>query len=151
MDYFVFLCSLALLLAFGFYVAHPFFTSELQTSQRSRGEELARELVERKGQLYSAIKELEFDQALGKLSSTDFKRLRSDLEKDALTVIRQLDQINSSSDSADLRKKIEDDILSLRQNASRSITSCPNCASQSHVEDRFCSLCGTRLKEQVSP
>ena len=151
MDYFVFLCCIALLLTFGFYVARPFLTSERQTSQRPKGEDLARELVERKGQLYSAIKELEFDQALGKLSSTDFRRLRSDLEEDALEVMRQLDQINGSSDSAGLRKKIEDDILSLRQNASPSATSCPNCAARCHVEDRFCSLCGTRLKEQVSP
>ena len=151
MEYLVLLFSIGLLIAFGIFVAHPFIAADRQTTQQSSSSFQAQELVERQGQLYAAIKELEFDKALGKLSTEDFEDLRRDLEIEALSVIRRLDQARDSYGTRSLRESIEADILALRQNRIKPPERCPNCAAPSREKDRFCSSCGTRLGQQANP
>ena len=145
MEYLVLLFGIGLLLAFGIFVAHPFIAAGRQTSRQSSSSVQVQELVERQGQLYAAIKELEFDKALGKLSTEDFEDLRRDLEKEALSVMRRLDQARDPSGTRSLRESIEADILVLRQNRRKPPERCPNCAAPSREKDRFCSSCGTLL------
>ncbi len=151
MEYLVLLFSIGLMLAFGIFVVHPFIAAGRQTTEQSSSSVHVQELVERQGQLYAAIKELEFDKALGKLSTGDFEDLRRDLEKEALSVIRRLDQARDSSGTRTLRESIEADILALRQNRLTPPERCPNCAAPSREKDRFCASCGTRLGQQASP
>ena len=151
MEYLVFLLSIGLLLAFGIFVAHPFIAAERQATRPSSSGVQVQELVERQGQLYSAIKDLEFDKALGKLSAGDFEDLRRELEKEALRVIERLDQARDSSGTRTMRESIEADILALRQNRLKPPALCPNCAAPRQEKDRFCSNCGTHLGQPPNP
>lgn len=150
MEYLVLFFSIGLLLAFGIFVVHPFIAAGKQTTQQSSSSVQVQELVERQGQLYAAIKELEFDKALGKLSTKDFEDLRRDLEKEALRVIKRLDQAQDSSGTRTLRESIDADILALRRDRLKPPERCPNCAAPSQEKDRFCSSCGTRLGQQAN-
>ena len=151
MDYLVLFFSIGLLLAFGIFVAHPLIAAGKQTTQQSSSSAQVQELVERQGQLYAAIKEVEFDKALGKLSTKDFEDLRRDLENEALRVIKRLDQVQDPSGTRTLRESIEADILALRQSKAKPPEPCPNCAAPSREKDCFCSSCGTRLGQQANP
>lgn len=54
------------------------------------------ELVDAKHQIYRSIIDLEFDQAVGKVSAADYAVLRRQHEVDALGVLREMDQMGST-------------------------------------------------------
>ena len=59
----------------------------------SRGEALGREVRERKERLYSGILELDFDRDSGKISAEDHARMRADLMKDVLEVLKDEEKL----------------------------------------------------------
>lgn len=145
MEYLIPLSCMGLLLGLVLYVGYPLFTTH-QQAQALSSDARSRQLQERKEQLYAAIKELEFDQDLGKLSAEDYQELRSQLETEALTVIQQLDQLDGRPDADALQERIEREVLALR--TEQPADSCPSCQAARHPEDLFCSRCGTRFEEQ---
>ena len=60
----------------------------------SRGEALRRTVKERKERLYSGILELDFDRDSGKISAEDHARMRADLMKDALDVLKEEERLS---------------------------------------------------------
>jgi hypothetical protein len=111
-----------------------------------------------------AIKELEFDRAMGKLSDDDFKEMAGRLRARAARLMRQLDagagyreQIErdlAKKMSGDARlKPSRSDVENSGKTASideRSATAsaeriCPSCDSQNDDDARFCKNCGARL------
>lgn len=94
------------------------------------------ELFEReKNVALLAIREAEFDLAMGKLSDEDYAALRGVYEERALGALGELDAIqqNEGEDRAD----------SAAENASSASGSfCTNCGAAFRVEDRFCGGCG---------
>ncbi len=145
MEYLIPLGCMGLLLGLVLYVGYPLFTPH-QQAQALSSEPRNQQLQERKEHLYAAIKELEFDQDLGKLSAEDYQGLRSQLESEALAVIQQLDQMNGRSDTDALQDQIEREVLALR--AEQSDGSCPSCQATREPKALFCSQCGTRFDEQ---
>jgi hypothetical protein len=86
-----------------------------------------------------AIKELEFDRAMGKVSEKDFTEMSGRLRARAARLIRQLDA------SGTYRERIEQEI---EQRIGRVANACPSCAVANDLDARFCKKCGTVLGEQ---
>jgi len=91
-----------------------------------------------------AIKELEFDRAMGKLSDADWAEMSGRLRSRAARLMRQLDA------SAGYRDHIERE-LAKRLGASPAVAApavaraCASCRTENDADARFCKSCGQRL------
>ncbi len=132
---------LLLLAGFIAVILHPILTTRQSWVRPSNLARSQLELTEKKEQLYSSIRELEFDHSLGKISDTDFQTLRVDLEGQAVTTLRQLDGLQSPAapDDADLTARIEADLQNLTPTPPASTEPAPPVAGTA----KFCSSCGT--------
>ena len=92
-----------------------------------------------------AIKELEFDRAMGKLSEQDFKEMAGRLRARAARLIRQLDAGAGYRDQIerDLAKRLE----GMNAPSPRASTErvCANCETRNDADAQFCKRCGTAL------
>jgi hypothetical protein len=93
-----------------------------------------------------AIKELEFDRAMGKLSEQDWKEMSGRLRARAGTLLRQLDA------GAGYRDQIERDLAKrIGQTSDRSPKAaargsiCSACSTANDQDARFCKSCGRKL------
>jgi len=90
-----------------------------------------------------AIKELEFDRAMGKLSDADFQEMSGRLRARAGRLMRQLDA------GAGFRARIEQDLakrLGARAEVEKAAPSpCAACATVNDPDARFCKGCGQKL------
>ena len=146
MDYLVVLSCMALLIGLVLYAGYPLFTSRQPVPSLS-GTARAWKLAERKEQVYTTLKELEFDHVLGKLPEEDFQRLRQELEAEALHLITQLDQMDGRVESRAVQDRIEEDVRALRHREPATRTQCSSCGASRRAEDRFCSQCGATFEE----
>jgi len=107
-----------------------------------------------------AIKELEFDRAMGKVSEDDFREMSARLRARATRLMRQLDAATGyrSRIEADLAKRLgEKDTPDLKGRAysqtdardSRrpelSARACAACGASNDADARFCKGCGQKL------
>jgi len=107
-----------------------------------------------------AIKELEFDRAMGKLSDDDFKEMSGRLRAKAARLVRQLDAGAGYREQIerDLAKKMSDPDgrgATLRQAEGRPEQSrgtkalaeriCASCNAPNDDDARFCKNCGAKL------
>jgi zinc-ribbon domain len=96
-----------------------------------------------------AIKELEFDRAMGKLSEDDFKEMAGRLRTRAARLMRQLDA------GAGYREQIERDLEKKMIPFTRDAkdtkvakavgTFCTQCGVSNDSDAKFCKSCGTKL------
>jgi len=92
-----------------------------------------------------AIKELEFDRAMGKVSAEDFRDMSSPLRARASRLIGQLDA------GAGYRAQIERDLAkrlgteAAAAGPARARSACPRCQTANDPDARFCKECGTKL------
>lgn len=135
---FAFLGSAALAMALLFFVGQPLLASR-QRLRDSAALDRRRQLVERREQLFIALRELDFDLEMGKLPAEDHRRLRQPLEEEALRVLHELDSANGRSDRKALVQRLEQDVQALRQ---RRTDRCSSCNAPRRDGDRFCSQCG---------
>ena len=147
-DYLIPLACVSLLAVLVLYIGYPLFATRLPARSPTTSAASARDLLERKEQLFAGIKELEFDRNTGKLAEEDYRQLRAELEAEALGVLRELDQLNGEVDSATLQSRIEADVRDLRQTtAAAGPDRCPSCEAPHQTRARFCSQCGQRFAE----
>lgn len=87
------------------------------------------------------IKELEFDRAMGKMSSADFDEMATRLRARAIALMKALDE-----PTPDYRARIEHDLSSrLPVSASAPETGVCACGTRNDADARFCKACGVRL------
>jgi pyruvate/2-oxoacid:ferredoxin oxidoreductase beta subunit len=89
-----------------------------------------------------AIKELEFDKAMGKVSDDDFRDMSGRLRARAGRIMRQLES------SAGYRERIERDLAKrLGEKASEAPTTrmCAQCSTGNELDAKFCKNCGEKL------
>ncbi len=157
MDFTVLLACGLLLIGCGLYIGRPLLGRRSNILGRTN----ARQLTERKEQLYSSIIELEFDRELGKLPEDDFLRMRSELETEALAIIHQLDQLNGQTSPDSLEQRIEREVAALQVEhpqkqplqpllppmSTTQAKFCGQCGGPRSTEDRFCTQCGKAFEE----
>ena len=87
-----------------------------------------------------AIKELEFDRAMGKLAESDFVEMSGRLRARAARIIRQLDA------GSGYREQIERDLAKRLGDRRPAIEgACPKCATANDADAKFCKNCGAKL------
>jgi hypothetical protein len=91
-----------------------------------------------KGLTLRAIKELEFDHAMGKVSNDDYAEMRDRLRARAVRLMAQLDG------AALYRAQIERDLQGM---AAEPVATpqCASCGTRNDVDARFCKSCGASL------
>ena len=128
------------------------------------------DLLLQKESTFFAIGELDSDYAMGNLSSKDYEELRRKYEQKAVSIMKDVDDLQSRQDD-----EIEQEVLRLRGRTSPSqqeagltcagcgasldpansfcpecgaavSLTCPNCGARAESDQRFCAECGTRLE-----
>ncbi|GBD38089.1 hypothetical protein HRbin37_00334 [bacterium HR37] len=119
-----------------------------------------RELHLEKENLYSALKEIELDYELGKLSKEDYDTLLNEYKIRAARVLKEIEETAQGweKDKEGNRVKdvggqggvdeIEEEILRVRRSRFSDLK-CPDCGKQVRTGDVFCSFCGNRLSEHA--
>jgi hypothetical protein len=95
-----------------------------------------------------AIKELEFDRAMGKLSDSDFVDMRRRLRERALRLMRQLEGGTAYREriERDLRSRVSE--LGTGVRSVRAVAStCAGCGTANDADARFCKMCGHALQQ----
>ena len=156
------------------YIALPFFLRKKeivdQTFSYKEGDgadptqESLVSLNNQKENLYAAIKDIEFDYGLGKLSKEDFDELNSKYKSEAASILKHIDGIEKEGGVKNLDDELEQEILSQRKSSrtldvdieseisafrasSSNKPNCASCGAEYESEDLFCSKCGAKLKE----
>ena len=94
-----------------------------------------------------AIKELEFDRAMWKLSDDDFREMSGRLRTRAARLIQQLESGGGYRDriEKDLARRLGEQTPSQDAHPRAAGASCATCATLNDADARFCKSCGARL------
>jgi len=158
------------------YIALPFFLksgaqgnefpvmSGVKTADTTA--EKLKSLDNQKEALYSAIRDIDFDYSLGKLSKDDYEELKSKYKLEAASVLQEMDQTQKQSETKSPDYELEQEISSYRKtdnmiedknieeeisafrsasNKRKKENKCSKCESEYSSEDMFCSKCGAKL------
>ncbi|MCG8604927.1 zinc ribbon domain-containing protein [bacterium] len=125
-----------------YFVAVPLISARVRervgvASESNHG---AGDLVERKESLYAAIKEIEFDYQMGKLSETDFKELRQQYKNDAIGLLKKIDKTESKTGEPKSQQTDQKDAK-----PESKVNFCWECGEGVSAEDKFCVNCGNAL------
>jgi len=127
--------GIALSILTALFVAYPLF----QKNQRKVSFALnhqAEDLQARKEEIYAAIRDIDFDYRMGKLSEEDYASLRDQYKTEAINLMKRVDQMTLGSSKT--RTK----------GAATSATArkfCHQCGEPVTAADKFCSSCGVSL------
>lgn len=131
-----------------FYVLLPLLTKQPPLLQVE--DDRLTDLLARKDSALRAIKELEFDHQVGKISEEDYQRFNERLRRQAIGLIQQLEKI--TPESAALDEQLEAEIAQWRQaqkpvTLPKAVRTVPLATSVAAATDatRFCTQCGVRL------
>jgi rubrerythrin len=172
-----FFLLLALTIPVALFIARPLLdkeTAEATPEEDLQEHEISALLAER-DRILTALEELDFDNALGKIPEGDYEPTRQRLLMQGAEVLRRLDTIDPDSADTDIEQRIEaaiaerraatsgtaetpqpvvvdaDDEVELQLAARRraregkSAGFCPQCGNPVQESDRFCPKCGKPL------
>lgn len=127
-------------------VAYPLFkrSDELDVAFVGRSDPTWEGLVAQRDATYSAIKDLEFDHVMGKLSDADYKTLRVKYETKAVAISQELDSMSESRNASS--DAIEREVGEFRRASANGSMKCLRCGTPHMAGDVFCVKCGTMLK-----
>jgi hypothetical protein len=126
------------------FVAYPFFVQTRTDEMLAQSSDpLFENLIVQRDATYSAIRELETDHAMSKLSDADYKSLRAKYETKAVSILQELDGYRIPQDSDD-DDTIEAQVKAMRGTSQRK--QCVKCNTRAQSNDRFCAKCGAPLK-----
>ena len=116
-------------------------------------EDILEALKDKKDGAYAAIRELEFDLSMGKLTEEDFQILKQQYTREAVGYMMEMDRLASppaaSPEMADTGSEpnVEQDAAKLRNPESSGKTHiyCTACGEKAAYENRFCAACGSSL------
>ncbi len=100
----------------------------------------------RRDRIYDALRELEFDQRTGKLSEKDYAELADRYKRQAITMLKQLDD-GTRDALLEIDAEIEQEVAARRKSAAPAAhhsarTRCVACGAGLDADDRFCRRCG---------
>ncbi len=107
-------CAAILLITFAF-AGYPLVAGCGRLAIQSDRGRLGMQLLRKRDQLYAAIKELDFDRSLDKVLEEDYASQRRGLDREAVAVLAQLDQLERRTDGkSSVVWQIERDVEELR-------------------------------------
>jgi len=118
------------------FVAYPLLQKRYQKVNFASNHR-AEELEARKAEIYAAIKDIDFDFQMGKLSKEDYEQLRSQYKSEAVGLLKRIDQLQGKLRGGDGSKS--------GVGRSSSAKFCPQCGTPLTVDDIFCSNCGEKV------
>jgi double zinc ribbon protein len=95
-----------------------------------------------KGTALSALREIEFDKATGKLSEDDYRALKAKYTAAALAVLRNEAPPAAAETPDRIEAMIEARVRALTSSGG---STCPRCGPRPETDALFCSNCGDRL------
>lgn len=131
-------------------VAYPYFKPprELDVSFASGPDPVLESLMVQRDATYAAIKDLEFDHAMNKLSDADYKMLRGKYEAKAVGILQELDSM-AAAQQRHVRanfndEAIEQQVQRLRGSAAK-LVRCSKCGTRAAPIDKYCAKCGAPI------
>jgi rRNA maturation endonuclease Nob1 len=136
-----------ILVACAAFIAYPLFVQARgdDASFMVGGDPIWENLVVQRDAAYTAIKDLENDHGMGKLSDVDYKTLRAKYESKAVAVLQEIDGLrasNGGNHAAD-DETIERQVQQMRGGSRR--LRCSKCGTRAAPNDRFCAKCGAAI------
>jgi len=127
-----------LTLLVSYFVVSPIIKAKLQPASLAAKDSNHRadDLTARKETVYAAIKDIEFDYQMGKLSEADFQELRQRYKEEAVSLLKEIDKIQSKAMKRSHKPP---------QNAGALAKFCWMCGTAITQQDKFCANCGTEL------
>lgn len=166
---------LTLALLVGLYIGRPIFQSAAKTAKAAEPELDPQDhrrstLLAERDRLLTALQELDFDNALGKVPEEDYPVQRAELLTQAAMALRGLDELQGGSADAAAEERIEQAVAARRADATasrapardadeleamianrrkdrqeKSAGFCPKCGRPVSKSDKFCARCGATL------
>lgn len=145
---------IGVILGSGYWIINPLLKPRLfDETINPKADEMLRELEFKKEGAYAAIRELEFDTYLGKLSKEDYEVLKQQYMREAVNSLKRIDELQmpkskpKNMPEAEIENTIEEDILTLRKHKSapNADAFCTQCGVKISCRDRYCFACGTKL------
>ncbi len=130
--------------AVSLFVVYPIVKTKTGFSYKEGSNHRARDLEERKEAIYAAIKEIEFDYQMGKLSEEDFKELRQQYKEEAIGLLKKIDQIQKKQFKKHTKSKKP--TATQIHSDTKEIHYCWMCGTAVTDSDKFCVNCGNQLK-----
>jgi len=131
----------------GYWIVSPFLGSAYsEVLNDSDVDQTLRQLEARKENILSAIKELEFDLNLGKISMEDYEELAAQYTREAVACTREIEELKTSSEREHETKLIAEMAREISNQEKMTDCFCTQCGNPVSSEDRFCSKCGKLLK-----
>jgi ribosomal protein L37E len=123
-----------------------------QNGLKPKQEDILKELKNKKDGAY-AIRELEFDLSMGKLTEEDFQILKRQYSLEAVGYMKEMDKLElppatfSKPMDAVFEEENEKGVAAIRnhKSAKRKHIYCTSCGAKAAVESRFCTACGSNL------
>jgi len=151
LEYFIFI---GLILFAGSWILRPLLKSKSTDSAIiSKTDEALGQLEYEKEEAYAAIRELEFDENMGKISKEDFGALKRQYMLDAVHYLKEIDELQENKSKRkdpgeeEIIDDIEKEISSLRhgESSKQNDIFCVRCGTKSSSLQRFCSTCGAEI------
>jgi len=149
---YIFLSGL-LLGAFYWIISPLLREDDRQNGFTPKPEDILEELKHKKNGAYAAIRELEFDLSMGKLTQEDFQILKQQYTGEAVGYMQEMDKLESQqaifSKPVDtvVEEEIEPGVAEVHppESTARKHVYCTSCGEMAKVESRFCAACGASL------
>jgi len=144
---------LLILVVVGYWIFHPLLRPKpIEGLSPRRREDREKALQQRKEDVYAAIKEMDFDFEMGKISEEDYRELKSQYKAKALEILKELGTVDGGED---IDAAIEREVQKLREKKRKNgkepawqINFCSQCGREVAPDNNFCQGCGMRL---ISP
>jgi hypothetical protein len=149
----IYLAIIGMGLGAGYWVGYPLLRPrKFDSPSEPTSEDSLRDLNIKKEEIYSAIKEMEFDHKMGKLSQEDYLNLKEKYKTRAIGSLKRMDELEGKKDfSRYIEDEIEKEVLAIRRDGPKGTSKkgedvfCTQCGKRRTPGDRFCSSCGTKL------
>jgi len=138
------------------FIAYPLFNTTRAPIAATSNE--MDTLVAQRDAAYDAIRDLDLDFQMGKLSQDDYAPLRDKYRARAAQILQQIDAAGGTDTDAQIEQQVaklrraktesvEDEIARMRaqRNATRGAVLCSQCGTRAQPNDRFCAKCGNRI------
>ena len=132
------------------FILEPVFSG--RRAMRYGGDDDFDEGAARRRVALTALRDLEYDRATGKLDEEDYGALKLELSREALMHLGRDEDAGEGPETEALRisRQLEDEIAQIRRAIRRGMQ-CVSCEHVNSIGARYCGRCGKRLTTGAAP